>query len=173
VARLAAQQEIDARSRRDAEARSAETVADHERKLERLRRDRANFELTAWRDGVFLHGSPSDYRPGRSPARYRRGDTLPARADVLAIAEPDPALVALDVSESDQPRFGDGARVEVRVMGAREGAVAGTLRVDPYARSLGTGELTFEARALLERPLAGARYGMRARVTALDSKSAP
>jgi len=165
VARLERQQAIEARGRADAEARSADALTEQRPRLERLRRDRALFELRAPADGVLLHGSIEDYRPGRSPARYVRGSQLGTRADVFVVAPAEPAGVAFDVAESELSSFQDGARVQVKSV-AGEMSASGTVRLDKYARSLSTSEGSFEAAAELEQPLRGARYGQRVRIAA-------
>jgi len=163
VARLERQQAIDARAREDAAARSADALAEQRARLERLRRDRALFVLAAPADGVLLHGSPEDYRPGKTPARYQRGSQLGTRTVLFQVAAPGPSGVAFDVAEGELASFQDGARVEVRSGDARAG---GTVRLDELPRSLGAGEATFEAFATLEEPLAGGRYGQRVRIEA-------
>ena len=164
LARLVAQQEIEARGRQDAAVRSADALAQQEQKLERLEHDRETFVVRAWRAGVFLHGGPREYLPGKTPARYQRGDALPARVEAFTIADPEPSAVAFEVSDGELALFGDGTRLEARPMGVEGSAVAGTVSVEPYARTLATNERTLEARVQLEHPVAGARYGMRARL---------
>ncbi len=163
VARLERQQAIEARGRTDAEARSADAQSEQRARLERLRRDRALFELAAPCDGLLLHGAPEEYRPGKTPARIQRGHQLGTRTVLFSIAAREPAGVAFDVGEGELASFQDGARVEVCAI-AGESKTSGTVRLDEHARSLAVGEASFECFAALESPLAGARYGQRVRV---------
>lgn len=175
VARLEREQALEARTRSDAEARSADALALQKERLARLRRDRALFELTAPSAGILLHGSSEDWRPGRSPARLRRGSQLAPRNELFLLASPAPAAVAFEVSQAELATYADGARLEVHAL---DGTLAGDalVELDEHAKSLGTGEANHDASAVLSTPLAGARYGQRVRLTPKSTpspKSAP
>jgi hypothetical protein len=47
------------------------------------------------------------------------------------------------------------------------------VQLDEHARSLGTGAANFEATAVLDTPLAGARYGERVRLAPVGPTSTP
>ncbi|MBL8862533.1 MAG: hypothetical protein JNK02_11045 [Planctomycetes bacterium] len=132
VERQARALEIDRAARADALARSADELADKEARLARLRRDRAALSATSGRDGVFLHGAPRDWRPGRAPVRIERGATLAAQAEVAAVADPAVGSARLELGGADLARWKDGARALVRPQGGAP--LAGTLRVEPWPR---------------------------------------
>lgn len=166
VERLVASQEIDRRTRADAETRSREALALQQTKLERLRHDRSYFELRAPRDGVLLYGSIKDYRPGKTPPRYERGNQLATRADLLLVADPGTRTVAFDLDDHDRAAWKDGARLVVRPLGVPDAAqasdAAGSLRTDALVRREAPDKNQFEATV----KLAGgdAEFGRRVRV---------
>jgi hypothetical protein len=112
--------------------------------------------LRAPRAGLLLHGPAREYRPGRTPPRHERGSQLAFRQDLFLVADPAPSALALDVAESELPKFADGAKVVVSA-GAK---LSGVLRVDPYARA----NEKCEATVTLEQALPSARYGSHATV---------
>jgi hypothetical protein len=105
-------------------------------RLERLRRDRALFELAAPCDGILLHGSADDYRPGKTPARVQRGSALAPRTVLFLVAPPAPGAVAFDVGEGEVPSYQDGAKVAVQPAGG--GRHERDREARQYARTLGT-----------------------------------
>ncbi len=176
LARLMRQQEIDARSRADAGLRSADSVREQEEKLARLRRDRERLVLRAPRPGVLLHGASKDYRPERTPARVDRGSQLAVHQELFLIADPEPSAVALDVSDADLARLQNGTSVRVQTLGPIQAngpaSVTGTARVELYPSSSSANDATYTADVTLERGLAGATYGSRAKVVVEASEKA-
>jgi hypothetical protein len=146
VERQARALEIDRAARADALKRSGEELSDKEARLARLGRDREALAARAPRDGVFLHGAPRDWRPGRAPARIERGATLAAHADLAAVADAGTSEARLELAGADLARWRDGARVLVKTHGGAQ--LPATLRVDGWPRPDGN----FDARAELDAP---------------------
>lgn len=167
LARLTTTQAIEARARVDAEKRSQDALQIAREKLERLRRDREHMVVTAPRDGVCLHGSAKDYHPGRAPKIVARGQTLAPKMDVLLVADPEPRVVELEVLESRLDSVTPKAKV--RLISGTSSA-SGALSVEPYpAASPSADDGVHDARVKLDAPIAGALYGMRARVSFASS----
>lgn len=164
--RLKKQLEIDARARKDAEVRSADSLREQNEKLEKLRRDREALVLRAPRAGVLLHGAGKDYRPGKTPPRYDRGSSLGFRQEIFLIADPAPTAVALDLGDGDLAKLPNGSQVNVQAVGAAPANAKGSLRVDAYPRTSSPNDATYEATVTLDTPITGAVYGARAKVTA-------
>ncbi len=173
LARLVATQEIERAARSDAQVRSQDALARQQEKLARLRRDRELLTLRAPRAGVLLHGAARDYHPGRAQKVFERGQTLTPRTAVFLIADPEPPAVALDVPASSLASASNGARVKVRLVGGAAES-RGALRVASYpsGSNTSTDDAVHEATVTLAQPVAGALYGMRARVV-LDTGAAP
>ncbi len=165
LARLIATQEIERVARDDAQTRSQDALVRQQEKLERLRRDRELLTLRAPRGGVLLHGAVRDYHPGRAQKTFERGQSLTPRTAVFLVADPAPASVTLDIAESTLAAAGSGAQVKVRRVGG-PGESTGELSVSPYpsAASTAADDGMHEASVKLSQPVAGALYGMRARV---------
>lgn len=147
--------EIDRAARADALARSAQELADKEARLARLKRDRDALAAKSPRDGVFLHGAPRDWRPGRTPARIDRGANLNAYAEVACVAAPGTRELRLELAGADLASWKDGARVVVRPQGGAQ--LAGKLRVDPWPRGDGNFDATIELDSPADAIPAGAR----------------
>lgn len=155
VERQARSQAIDERARADALVRSTEELADKEARVARLKRDREALAAKAPRDGVFLHGAPRDWRPGRTPARIERGSNLGAHAEVASVADLGVKELRLELTGPDLAKWKDGARVTVR---AQNGAtLAGKLRVEPWPRGDGNFDASVELDAPADSIPAGAR----------------
>ncbi len=157
--RLKRSQEIERKSRQDAEARSAEQLAEQEAKLARLRRDREALAVTAARTGFLLHGPAKDWRPGRTPPRHERGSTLAARAEFLCVADHAVREVRLELQAADLAAWKDGARARARTPAGAE--LPGKLRVDPWPR----GDGGFDAALVLDEPAESLMVGTRCDVT--------
>jgi len=155
VERQARTQAIDARARVDALTRSAEELADKEARLARLKRDRTALEVKSTRDGVFLHGAPRDWRPGRTPNRIERGSTLAVHSETAAVADAGVREMRLDLAGADLGTWKDGARVTANVPGGAQ--IAGKLRVDPWPRADGNFDATVELDAGADSIRAGSR----------------
>lgn len=155
VERQARSQAIDARARADALTRSAEELADKEARLARLKRDRAALDVKSTRDGVFLHGAPRDWRPGRTPNRIERGSTLAAHSEIAAVADAGVREMRLDLAGTDLATWKDGARVTANLPGGAR--VSGKLRVDPWPRADGNFDATVELDAGADSIRAGTR----------------
>lgn len=168
LAKLQATQALERESRADADTRAVEAAKDARTRLERLRRDRELFEIDAPRAGVLLHGALRDWRPSKAPARFERGSALTPRSDVFLIADPSPSAVALDVTDAEAARFTTNARVQVALLAGSEALVGGEISIDGYARNLTTNDAQLEATVRASAPLANARYGQRAKVTAVE-----
>ncbi len=168
--RLKVQTDLDARARKDAEIRSADSLREQNERLEKLRRDRESLVLKAPRAGILLHGASKDYRPNRTPARFERGSQLAFRQEIFLIADPAPSAVALDLNDGDLAKFGDQSKVSVQTFGAKPANGVGALHVEGYPRSSNVNEAVFEGGVTLEKPLEGAVYGGRAKVT-VDAKA--
>lgn len=158
-------QAIEARARADAAHRSQDALALQNERVDRLRRDRELLTIRAPRDGVLLHGASKDYRAGATTARYERGNPLALHTDLFLVAEPEVRAVALDIDESALSKVKDGAQVTVESVARPGEKVAGVLHIDAWSAKGATREATsLSATVELERPLAGARYGMHAGV---------
>ncbi len=155
VERQARSQAIEARARADAMARSAEELADKEARLARLKRDRAALDAKSASDGVFLHGAPRDWRPGRTPARIERGSTLGVQAEVASVADAGVRELRLDLAGTDLVTWKDGARVDVTFAGGDK--AKGKLHVDPWPRGDGNFDATVELDAASAAMHAGTR----------------
>lgn len=165
LARLSATQEIDRVARDDAQTRSQDALGRQQEKLARLRRDRELLTLRAPRAGVLLHGAERDYHPGRAQRVFERGQALTPRTAVFLVADPVPSNVAFDLAESALPSVGNGKAVKVRLVGgAGEGSGALTVSPYPFAANTTADDGVHEASVKLAQPIAGALYGMRARV---------
>jgi hypothetical protein len=163
--RLVRNQAIEKRAREDALVRSKDALDLQNQKTERLKRDREKFAIQAPRDGILLHGKEKDYRPGRTPTRYERGSTLPARTDLFLVADPDTLAVAVDVPESMLKEVHEGAAVEVQIVALPGEGAPGTLHIEPYPSAKGGSEENgYEATAKLDHAIPGVLFGMRAKV---------
>jgi HlyD family secretion protein len=163
--RLMRTQAIERATRADAELRSADTLAEQTKKLEKLKQDRELFAVRAPCAGVLLHGGPRDVRVGKPATRLERGATLQARADVFTVAPPAPTKLVVDLTDADFARFQDGASVQVQALGAGGSTQSGRLSVEPYAKNLTASEGVYEAVVTLDAPLEGARYGQRFKIS--------
>lgn len=168
--RLLVQQELDVAERADQELRSADALRLAREALERLRRDRALFELRAPREGVLLHGGTKALRPGASPVRYERGSDLAGRGEVLLVASPAPDAVRLELSDAELRALAGGAQVQVVSLERAQASARGTLAVEPFPRSASATEASYAATVTLERPLEGVALGSRAKVTLVGAK---
>ena len=171
--RLLRTQAVDKRAREDALARSKDALDQQNLKLERLRRDREKFAIKSPRAGILLHGKEKDYRPGKSPARYERGSTLPARSDVFLVADPEALAVAFDVPESMLGEAREGAAVEVKSVAATGGKSLGTVHFEAYPSTKVGDENGFEATAKLSSAIPGVLFGMRAKVVLAGAPMEP
>lgn len=170
VVRLVASQEVERRSRQDAQVRSADALAQQQKRLERLRRDRELFTLHAPRAGVLLHGRALDYQPGNTPPRHARASQLALRTDLFVIADPAPSAVALEITDAELAKTANGSGAVVRAVAAGAADARGVIAIEAYPRKMGGNENLFGAQVKLEHPLPGALYGARALVT-LDAKA--
>ncbi len=168
--RLLVQQELDAAERADQELRSADALRLAREALERLRRDRALFELRAPRAGVLLHGGTKALRPGASPVRHERGSELAGRGEVLLVAAPAPDAVRLELSDDLLRAVAAGAEVQVVSLERSEASARGTLAVEPFPRSASATEASYAATVTLEHPLEGVALGSRAKVTLVGTE---
>jgi len=159
-------QEIERRSREDGLLQVEMGLKDQKDKLARLKKDSALLSIRASRSGVLLHGSPDDYRPGRTAPRYKRGSRGSARTTLFTIADPDRSAVALDIPESKINSIRTGKAAKVSVAALPDIAVMGTMRVDrfPAPRSAGGSENSHDAEVVIESPVQGVVAGMRAEV---------
>jgi multidrug resistance efflux pump len=161
--RLLREQEVERRERADALARSAAAFEKQDERVERLRRDLALFEIRAPRAGVALHGRLRDYRPGRTAQRIERGSQLAARTDVMLVADPARAALAIDLPEAELARVGAGARATVRPLARPAEAWTGTLALEAWPAP-GGGDVPFEGTIELGSVPEGIRFGMHAKV---------
>lgn len=169
-ARLVKQQELDAKSRADAELRSADSLREQREKFAKLTRDRKLCEIKAPRSGVLLHGGSKDFRPGRNPPRYERASSVGTKAEIFLIAEPEAGAVNVDVTDAELDRAKSGARVTVQSLVVPSEKTQGTLTVDTYPKSANPNEATYEARVTLDAPLSGVVYGTRAKLSIESAK---
>lgn len=107
--------------------RQERKMADIVRQLEEMRLDRELLVLRAPRAGMFLHGSFDSARQG-GQRRYRRGDSMAAKTEVLRIA--DPASLGVLVKMSPR-RLDLEAEVKVFFQHREESAVTATLTEVP------------------------------------------
>jgi len=171
--RLVRSQTIERRAREDALARSKDALDQQNQRLERLRRDREKFAIRAPRAGVLLHGKEKDYRPGRTPARYERGNSLTGRTDVFLVADPEAVAVALDIPESMLKEAGEGAAVEVQSVAMPAQSSAGKLHLETYPSAKPGDENGYEATVKLDHSISGVLFGMRAKVRLATASAAP
>jgi len=159
-------QEIERRTREDGLLQVEMGLKDQKDKLARLEKDARLFTIRAGRNGVLLHGSPDDYRPGRTAPRHKRGSRGSARTTLFTVTDPDRSAVALDVPESKIGSIRTGKAAKVSVVALPDMAVMGTMRVDrfPAPRSAGGSENSHDAEVVIEGPIQGVVAGMRAEV---------
>lgn len=162
--RLEARTDIDGRTRRNGVVQSEEALADKVAKLEKLRRDREMLTVKAPRNGILLHGSGGDYRPGKVAPRYERGQRAALRSILFCVAEPDRVGLALDVLESDLESVREGTPVKITPTVAPGTEFMGTLDLDSYPSpgSARGQENTYESVVKLENAASGIKPGMRA-----------
>ncbi|MBI5431889.1 MAG: hypothetical protein HZA52_03550 [Planctomycetes bacterium] len=163
-ARLEKQQALDAKSRADGELRSADSLNEQRERFAKLSRDGNLLELRAPRAGVLLHGSSKDFRPGRNAPRYERASSLATKTELFLVAEPEPALVTVDISDADLATAKTGARVAVQSLVDPSEKTQGTLSIDTYPRTASPSDATYDARVTLDAPLSGVVYGTRAKL---------
>jgi multidrug resistance efflux pump len=161
--RLEARVEIDGRTRRNGVVQVEEALADKVDKLEKLRRDREMLTVRAPRNGILLHGSADDYRPGKSAPRYERGQRAALRSVLFCVAEPDRVWLALDVPESELEEVREGTPVRVTPVAVPGAEFMGTLDLECYPSpgSARTPENTYAAVVKLESAASGIKPGMR------------
>jgi len=163
--RLVKSQEIERRSRADAEARSSSELAEQRAELERLRADGALFTLEAPSAGVLLHGKLEDYRPGATVPRLERGSRLSPRSDVLLVADPARMAVAIDVAESRLAALRSGASALVRPLSLPGVALSGHLELESWPQPKGGEEAIFIGSVQLAGPVPeGLLFGLHAKV---------
>jgi hypothetical protein len=171
--RLVRSQAIERRAREDALARSKDALDQQNQRMDRLKRDREKFALHAPRSGVLLHGKEKDYRPGRTPARYERGNTLASRTDVFVVADPEVVAVALDIPESMLEGAKEGAAVDVQAVAMPAESRAGTLHVETYPSAKPGDENGYEATVKFDHAMPGVLFGMRAKVKLAPAPANP
>jgi multidrug resistance efflux pump len=164
--RLTQSQVVDKRAADDGLERSKAQLADQQKKLEELRRDRELLTIHAPRAGLLLHGSLDDYRPHQVPPRHERGSRLTPRKELFTISDPEKLVIAVDVPESKLEAARPGSRVEVHPVFDPAATVAGKLEVAEYpeAKSATAAENNYRASVVPEHALPGLRVGMRAKV---------
>lgn len=169
--RLIATQEHESLSREDGLKRSDLELAKKRQSLEKLRQDRGLFEIKSPAGGLLLHGSPEDYRPGKSSPRHRRGSQGSIRSTLFTVAQAERLNIALDIPESKLLEVKDGMAVEVRPVCTPERVLVGRLVLErfPSPQSAGGPENLYLGTVEFTSGVAGLLPGMRATVKAAAS----
>lgn len=158
---------IDRRIAEDELRKARQAAEDASERLDKLRRDAAQFAIRAPQSGVLLHGAAREQLPNTLPTHWQPYASVPMRTVFLTIANADAWEVAVEIPESLVNELKPGAAVEVASADASAPRVVGTLRYKTYPAPRGAGapESVFDGVVTFDRKLTGWVNGQRAKVS--------